>query len=295
MTRCRAAASLAFLLFAPLAAAPPSAAQEVVAVLSSAPGPYQAAYDSFVKTLGRESSIIRLPERLSAANARARVFVAFGGEAAAQPYPAGATLIACLSPGLQAGRRHAGPFVFVTMKPAPPKLLSELRRLQPGLKRLAVLSHARDTRSYLADLKRAGAALGVEIIAPSARGPGEVPDALRALLADRADAVWLAPDPALVTPESFQTIKQFSWDNGIPFYAPTRGLAAAGAAAAVSVSPEEEGRLATELARRALAGETLAELVYTERTELTVNLQSARKAGLKIIPEALGKHVEVIP
>ncbi|MDD5302811.1 MAG: hypothetical protein PHS14_06835, partial [Elusimicrobia bacterium] len=70
--------------------------------------------------------------------------------------------------------------------------------------------------------------------------------------------------------------------------------AVTGATAAVSVSAQEEGRLAAALARRALAGETLPELVYPERTELTVNQDSAEKAGLRIIPQALGKDVEVI-
>jgi ABC-type uncharacterized transport system substrate-binding protein len=203
------------------------------------------------------------------------------------------TLIACLAPGLAADFQHPGPLAIVTMKPAPEKLLSELRRLQPALRRLAVLSHARDTESYLADLRRAASALGIEIVAPRLSGPDSLPDALRSL-PGKADAVWLAPDPSLVTPASFQTIKQFASDNGVPFYAPTRGLAAAGAAAAVGVSAEEAGRQAAELALRALAGETLPERVYSTRTELTVNRTSAEKAGLTFDPAALGKDVEVI-
>ncbi len=294
MPRIFAAGPLAALLLAGLIGASPSAAQEVVAVITSAQGPYEAAYASFVKTFGREVTVLRLPGRLPSASTRTRVFVAFGGGAAAQTYPENATLIACLAPGTSPRLRHDGPFVFVTMKPAPKRLLTELRRLQPGLKRLAALSNARDTDSYLADLKRTAAALDIEIIAPRASGANAVPEALRLLLTAKADALWLAPDPSLVTPENFQAIKQFSWDNDIPFYAPTRGLAAAGATAAVSVSAEEEGRLTAELARRALAGETLPELVYQERTTLTVNLESAQKTGLKINPSALGKDVEVI-
>ena len=292
MIRYRAVAPLALLLFARLASASPPAAPEIAAVISSAPGPYQAAYDSFVKTLGREPPTVRLPGRPSVVSAR--VFVAFGGEAVVQTYPKSSTVIACLAPGLAGRTMHKGAFVFVAMKPAPAKLLSELRRVQPGLKRLAVLSQTNDMASYLADLKLAAAALGIEILAPRARGPDEIPDALRALLADKADAVWLAPDPSLVTSANFQTIKQFSRDNGIPFYAPTHGLAAAGASAAVSVKPEEAGRLAAELVRRALAGETLPNLVYPERTQLTVNQTAAEKAGLRIRAQALGKDAEVI-
>ncbi|MBI2386416.1 MAG: hypothetical protein HYV14_10430 [Elusimicrobia bacterium] len=292
MTHDRAAAPSVLLLLAALAAAPPAPAQEIAAVLSSAPGPYQAAFDGFLKAIGREVAPVRLPARAPASGAR--VVVAFGGEAAVQAYADEATLIACMAPGLGTRLRHRGPFVFVSMKPAPGRLLAELRRLQPGLKRLAVLSAGRDTASYVADLRRAGAAVGMEIVAPRAAGSSAVPHALRALLAAKADAVWLAPDPSLATPENFQTIKQFSWDNRVPFYAPTRGLAAAGAAAAVSVGAEEEGRLAAELARRALAGEDLPEIVYPTRTSITVNLESARNAGLVIDPDALGKDIEAL-
>lgn len=288
----RAAAPPALLLLAALAAADPSRAQEVAAVLSSAPGPYQGAFDGFVRAYGRGVATVRLPARLPAADAR--VFVAFGGEAALQPYPENATVIACLAPGLRERPRHQGPFVYVSMKPSPGALLSALRRLQPRLKRLAVLSHGRDTASYLADLRSAGQTIGVEIIAPRAAGPGGVPGALRALLAAGADAFWLAPDPALVTAENFQTIRQFSRDNALPFYAPTRALAVAGAAASVSVSTEEEGRLAAELARRALAGEALPALVYPSLTEITVNPQSARSSGLDIQAAGFGKDVEVL-
>ncbi|MBI2789257.1 MAG: hypothetical protein HYX59_11295 [Elusimicrobia bacterium] len=292
MSSDRAAAPSALLLIAALAAASPAPAQEVIAVLSSAPGPYQAAFDGFLKAFGREVPRVRLPARPPAAGAR--VVVAFGGEAAVQPYPADALLIACMAPGLGARLRHRGPFVFVSMKPAPGRLLSELRRLQPGLKRLAVLSDGRDTAGYIPDLRRAGAAIGVEIVSPRAAGPNGVPSALRALLAAKADAIWLAPDPSLATPENFQTIKQFSWDNRVPFYAPTRGLAVAGAAAAVSVGAEEEGRLAADLARRALAGEELPEVVYPTRTSITVNLESAKNSGLALPQNGLGKDVEAL-
>jgi hypothetical protein len=287
----RAAARTVLLLLAARAVALSPPEREVAAVLSSASGPYQDAFAGFVKEFGGEVASVRLPEAVPSA----RVIVAFGAEAASRPYPASATLIACLAPGLGTRVSHRGAFVFVTMKPAPAKLLADLRRLQPGLGRLAVLSSGRDTARYVADLRRAGAALGVEIVAPRVLEPGGVPRALRALSAARADALWLAPDPGLATPENFQTIKQFSWDNSLPFYAPTRGLAAAGAAAAAAVSPGEEGRLAAELAKRALAGEALPDLVYPARTEITVNPRSARKAGLQIPREAAAAGIEVLP
>jgi len=56
--------------------------------------------------------------------------------------------------------------------------------------------------------------------------PQGVPDALRTLVTATVDALWLPPDPRVVTPQTFQTIVQFTFDNHLPFYASTRGLTA---------------------------------------------------------------------
>jgi len=292
MIRSRAALSLALLVC--LANAPALRAQEILAVVSSSPGPYQDAFEGFTAALGRKVEVVRLPRRPSAAGSRTRVVVAFGSEAAALPYPKDAIVISCLAPGLAEREANVGSLVHLVMRPAPEELLAALRRLQPGLRRLAVLSHVLARERYLADLKAAGAARGVDIIEVALKGPRSVPDALRALLPSKADALWLAPDPALVTAETFQTILQFSWDNRLPFYAPTRGLAAAGAPAAVAAGARETGRHAALLALRALKGEALPEVIYAENARLTVNLSSSRRFGPMIAIEAIRPDDEVI-
>lgn len=293
MIRLRAAALRALLLLAALGAAPPSKAQDVLAVVSPPPGPYEAAHKAFAAAMGRDVPAVRLPGRVSAA--RARVVVAFGSEAAVQRYPEPSTLIVCTAPGLGPRMTRPGRLVFIAMKPSPGRLLAEIRRVQPRLKRLAVLSIGRDTDAYVSELQRAGSGLGIKILAPPANGRDGVPRALRSVAAGKADAVWLAPDPALVTPENFQAIVQFSFDNDVPFYAPTRGLAATGAAGAVSVSPEEAGRMAADFTRRALAGEELPAIVYPAGTSLTISVKSAKAAGLAIDAGALDKDIEVLP
>lgn len=292
ISRARLAAPLAMLLC--LLTAPARSAPEVVAVIGGSPGPYADAFAGFAAAFGGEVAAVRLPRRPTERNLRARVVVAFGGEAAALPYAKGTTVIACLAPGLTESQGHAASRVALALRPAPEHILAGLRRLQPGLKRLAVLSHPRGRAQFLANLKTAGAAVGVEILELSAEGPEGVPDALRSLPAASADALWLSPDPALVNPSTFQTIKQFSEENRLPFYAPTRGLVLAGATAAVAVDAAETGRQAAGLARRALAGEALPGVVYPAGARLTVNRASASKAGLTLSPAALADD-EVIP
>jgi len=289
----RSAAPCVLLLLAALAAARPAAAGEIAAVLSSKAGPYDAAYKAFAAALGREVPVVTLPRRLP--DDGTRVIVAFGGEAALQAYPKGTIVIACLAPGLADWQPRVRDFAIVTMRPAPERLLSELKRLQPGLSKLGVLMQGAAAKLYIEGLERAGAIAGVKILSPPADGKNGVPGALRALSAAGADAVWLSPNPNLVTPENFQTITQFSWDHDVPFYAPTRGLAVAGAAASVFVAHEEQGRAAADVARRALAGEAVPHLVHPAGTRIAVNRASAAKAGLKIVIETLGAGVEALP
>lgn len=292
MRSLRAAAPTALLLFAAISAARPFGPSGVAAVVSPPPGPYQAAFASFRREVGLDVRGLDISAASRASGAK--VVVAFGGKAAFQTYSDSTVLIACLAPGRANTIRHGGPVVYVSMRPSPAKLLSEMKRLQPGLRRLAVLTRGSETPSYAAALKAAAPA-GVEITVAGDGVTEDIPSALRALVSPKPDAVWLAPDPKLVTPESFQAIVQFSWDNDVPFYAPTRGLAQAGASASVYVSPEEIGRVAADLARRALAGETLPRIVYPEKTSIVVNVGSARKAGLRADPAALGPDVEALP
>lgn len=285
--------SAALAVAALLAAGSGARAQEAVAVLSASAGSYQAAYDGFAEGFGRSVPSFRLPGETPATGSDTRVVVAFGSDAAVRRYPDHATLVVCLAPGLPGSDVHGGPFVLLDMKPPAEDLLGKLRVLQPRLARLGVLWNSDDTRAYLKTLKRAAPALGVQVTELHVADPADVPDVLRAQVG-KLDALWLAPDPRLVTPQTFQTVKQFSWDNAIPFYAPTSGLAAAGAAAAVSVGPRELGRQAAALAKRALAGESLPRIVYPEHAELIVNLKSAEKAGLQVDAAALGPGAQVI-
>ena len=266
-------------------------AQDVVALVSPAPGPYQAAFESFAKALGQPVAAYHMPKERAKIDSGVRVVVAFGGEAAVQAESGRATVIACLAPSLASGSRRG--VAVMAMKPSAEGLLAKLRLVQPGLKRLGAFWNSEETGKYLKELKRAAASLGIEIDAVRVLDSRGIPEALRAETG-KIDALWLAPDPTLVTPETFETIKQFSWDNRVPFYAPTAGLAAAGAAAAVSVGAQEAGRQAAGLALRALAGEPLPETLYPDRNELTVNLESAGKAGLAIAPDALERADKVI-
>jgi ABC-type uncharacterized transport system substrate-binding protein len=135
----------------------------------------------------------------------------------------------------------------------------------------------------------------VQILAEKVQGPGDLPDHLRHLVGERADALWLPPDPLLVNAQNFTALKEFSWANDVPFYAPNDGLVEKGAVASVSSSFREIGRAAALAALAARSGPVGHKEVHPEKSETTVNLSAATQSGLRTAQDVLRKADRVLP
>ncbi|MGD9641683.1 MAG: hypothetical protein AB7V08_02975 [Elusimicrobiales bacterium] len=276
-----AAALLALLLCAPALCA----AQEAAAVLAKGSGLYFEASLAFQKALGRPVQVYDLAAGKPSLPRGLKVAAAFGSKAAALKYPAGAKLIILLAPGYTppAGSRAT----VVSAYPEPVQALAAYKSLQPSLARLAVFYRGAPDAGYPAELARAAARLGVEIIPVPLDAPEKFPDALRAL--DRADAFWLLPEPALITKTSLKVLSEFSCAHKTPFYSPSAGLTELGAAASFAPGVEDTAAAAAEAVARALAGEALPPVIYAPRSALTVNEAFSRRCGLPVrLPGAAG-------
>lgn len=282
-------AALALLLAALPAAA---AAQEVVAVLGADLKPYREAYESFQEKLGRPVPLLPLGAALPK---ETKVVAAFGGKAAVQRYPARVALVYGVAPGLQVGPDvHDGVTVKVAMEPAAGAVIENLRQVQPGLKKLSVLWSNDAFEADAEELKKAGAADGIEVDSERVEDLADLASILRRLKgADRA--IWMTPDPLMITPRNFETIRQFSYGNGVPFYAPTEGLAERGAVAAVSADYAQIGRTAAAAAAALLSGESQPARVHVSAVTLSVNLSAAKAAAIVVPPEALKRAAKVYP
>ena len=144
------------------------------------------------------------------------------------------------------------------------------------------------------ELTTAAAALGVTILSERIADPAKLPARLRGLTG-RADAFWLFPDPGLVTPETFAILREYSYAQKTPFFAPTEGLAEKGATASLSASYFDVGRAAARALRARLSGNDVTVLVHPNTLTVTVNLSAARSVGLALTPEALKKIDRSIP
>lgn len=258
--------ALALLL---LPAAVPARAQEVAAVLSSDLSAYREALAGFEAAYGSTVPVLSAAARIRLSTGT-RVVVAFGVKAALKTYPKNVVLVYCLAP--TADLEPAGPprAVYVPMVPRPRGLLARLKKAQPSLKVLAVVWQDPSRADYIARLERRADALGLSVLSLQIDGVDELPARLREAR-DDFDAVWLLPDPQIVTPESFSILRGFSRSTGAPFYAPTEALARRGASGVITVSFREIGRAAAKAAAAAAAGQALDDLLFADDPEVVLS------------------------
>jgi putative tryptophan/tyrosine transport system substrate-binding protein len=282
----RTSAAAAALLWA---AAPPALAEEVRVVLSASDRPYAEALEGFREAFGRDVKGVELKDGVHRLGG-AKVVVAVGGEAARLPYPEGVRVVACLAPGLPPSAR-AG-LTVVDLSPAPADLLKALSALQPGLKTLGVLWLSAGSDDYVRALQAAAERAGQNVVARKLSRPEELADRLRGLHG-QVQAVWVPPDPQLISRRSFEILKDFSWSNDVPFFTPTHGLVALGGCASAAGGFHAAGRTAAEAAKELLAGRAVSPVLYPEPL-LVVNPDAAAQCGLNVPPEVLQK-ARVLP
>lgn len=255
-------------------------AEPVVAVLSSNSGVYNEALAAFTAAYGSTVPVYDFGRGRPDLEPDTRVVVTFGGKAATARWPDQAALIYAAAPGTEIPpRRRSGITIPISMVPAPRTLLTRLRALQPGLRRLAVLCSGHTMVEFHRSLKSEGEKLGVTVLIERL-SPDELPDRLRAL-DGRMDAVWLPPDPLFITEDSFATLRVFSKIQRIPLYVPTSGLVARGATASVGYDLRAMGTWAGRAARAVLAGRSASEIAALE-PELAVHRDAARDVGLEL-------------
>lgn len=282
----RPAALVGFLSAVALAGAAAEGSENVLVVMSAETGPYLEAFSGIQDELGalpRAVTAAREPPHIPPA---AAVVVTLGARASSWEYPARVRVIQAMTPGLPANRRRG---VLVAMEPEPATLVDRLRALQPNLRRLGVVFQTEEAGRYAGALARAGAERGVGVDARAVEEGVELPDVLRGMSGE-VDALWVPPDPMLVTATNLSTFVEFARANRISLYVPTGGLVAMGATAAVAPSFREIGR------RSAQADEPAGgPVLYPRKVETTVSRKGAAEAGLALGEADFRKADKVLP
>ncbi len=247
------AALLALLLLSPSAAF----AAKALVVLSEPLSPsLREAFDGFLAEWGEPVDTARADRPLP--EGPHDVVLAFGGRAAVRARDHQRPLVVALAPAYR-GKLRAATTVRVAMTPSPERLVAALAAA--GVKRLLAVRAAPAEPEFTRRAAAAGAAAGVEIADRILTGPEAMPRLLRRD-GVRADAIWLAPDPGSVTPETFGAAREFSRARAVPFFAPAAGLVEGEVRGELTVSFRDCGREAARAARELLAGRETAKVVY---------------------------------
>ncbi|MCR4296153.1 MAG: hypothetical protein NUW21_11515 [Elusimicrobia bacterium] len=259
-----------------LAGAMTVSAEGPAAVMSSDSPHYRQALAGFLEAWGSSVPVVAPGRSLPP---EAWAFAAIGSKAAARRWPRDAVVVACLAPSVVSDPDDA--VTRVSLLPAPEALVARMRALVPNLWVLRIFWSSESSRVDTEALVWAGERQGLVVLSERVTPASRLPGYLRSLRG-KADALWLMPDPALVTEENFAILREYAAAREIPLLAPTEGLAERGATATIAASYRAMGRAAALSLRARLAGRTEPEIVYPRGATVTANGPAARAVGLKL-------------
>jgi putative ABC transport system substrate-binding protein len=177
------------------------------------------------------------------------------------------------------------------------KRLALLRELVPAATRLTVLvnpANAAHAEATLKDVEMAARAIGLQIEIVNASTSREIDGAFAGLARERADALFVLPDPFFIMRRV--QIVQLAARHAIPATYPVRDFAEPGGLISYGTNTVDAWRQAGVYTGRILKGAKPADLpvVQSSKFELVINAQTARMLGITVPPSLLAIADEVI-
>lgn len=174
----------------------------------------------------------------------------------------------------------------VLLEIPPDRQLKIMRSFLPGLHRVGMLYDPEKTSDKLKEAELRASAQDFQIQGFPVTSEKDIPQQLRTLLSE-SDALWLIPDPTVVTDESIRFILESAVAKHVPVIAFSTEFTRLGALLSLSVDYGEVGRETGRLAKRILNGEPVLTLkpVSVQRIRITVNQKTARYLGITIPKE----------
>jgi putative ABC transport system substrate-binding protein len=228
---------------------------------------------------------------LSGLKAHPVILVAVGALAAqlAREVLPEAPLVFCMVPAPEKlgllGQPAVGGVAFQT--PARNQLVV-FRFVNPRATRIGVLYDPEASGKLVAEAQAAAGPLGLTLVARPLGGEREVPQGLRALLQGEkaVDALWIPPDPLLLSDETRRFLLAETLKAGKPTYGFSVSLVQEGALLSGGPSFVSIGELAGGLVHRLARGERRMELMVPA-AELAINTRIAEKLRISISSQAL--------
>ncbi|MFL5072038.1 MAG: ABC transporter substrate-binding protein [Xanthobacteraceae bacterium] len=175
------------------------------------------------------------------------------------------------------------------------KKLELLREVVPGLRRLAIMANVGNPASVL-DMREAQATartIGLEVTTSEIRQAEDIAPAFEALK-DRADALYLCPDPLMNTHRT--RINILAVGARLPTMHGHREYVEAGGLMSYGHNLPNQFRRAADFVDKILRGAKPADIPVEQPTkfDLIINVTAAKALGLDIPPTLLARADEVI-
>lgn len=170
--------------------------------------------------------------------------------------------------------------------------LAAYRAVNPRAVRIGAI-HSADGAKVVADAQKAAPVLRLQILMKIVASEREVPEALRALLKDNMDALWIPPDPLLLSDATRRFLLSETLKAGKPVYSFSVALVPEGALVSDGPGIASIGTQAAELVNRVASGEKGEYEVLFPTAELVINKKIADKLGITIPAEALASAQKV--
>jgi putative tryptophan/tyrosine transport system substrate-binding protein len=170
----------------------------------------------------------------------------------------------------------------VDLEPKAKDQLLAFKRVVPGLKRVGIIYDPKRTGRFVNGAKKAAAEAGLTLVAKPVDERKDVPGALSAITSS-AQALWLIRDATVLTREFFNHTLIVQFEKKIPLLAYSEQFVRKGSVCSFAATYPSQGRKAAEIVRAVLAGTNIGDIpIQAPEGTLTINLNSAQKAGLKI-------------
>ena len=170
--------------------------------------------------------------------------------------------------------------------------LKALLRIDPSIKKVAVLYNVKTRAELINELEKAVSSLGIALIAEPVSSESDVSNSLRKALSG-SDSLWAFPDPLIYNPSTAQPIILETIRNNTPFMAFSSNFVKAGALAALECNYKDIGAQAGEMATKIIRKDGIEDIAiaFPRKTILIVNKRTSDTIGINIDRDILDKAV----
>jgi ABC-type uncharacterized transport system substrate-binding protein len=183
----------------------------------------------------------------------------------------------------------------VSMDIDPQLILAQFQVFTPKVQRIGIILGEDNKDPAVANAILAARTAGYEVVA---RRVASAKDVRRSYtrISQHIDAVWLLPDPVVITPANFHFIQAEATRAHLPVLAWSAALVQAGALLAVAPDLEAVGRQAGTMARQVLKGIHPQNIpaVAPSATRVVLNRDVQESIGLEIDPLLLDFVDEIV-